>query len=457
MSALSLNIKRFLLVIGDLAIYHVALVCMLTIRYGGLYARDWNLHIVPFAIVAVLWVFGSFIAGLYDLHLNRDGIKFFRLYLEGMTANLAIALAFFYLIPVFNIAPRTNLFLYFAIAILLGYVWRLIYNRFITNTLFRHRLVFIGNPTDAAKIFNLLQNSGLEFDLVAVVETSPGPRMSAPHIRWSTSLKELDHLITEERIDTILLGHRPDDIPDLRDALYRTLFLPVSILDRTTLEETLTGRVPLEFVSQTWFLEHLRENEKTWYETLKRVMDIVLAIPVVIATLILLPFIGLAMLVLAPGPLFYSQIRTGKLNKPFRIWKFRTMRLDAETAGKPQWATQGDPRITPLGRFLRATRIDELPQIWNVLRGDMSLIGPRPERPEFVEELTAQMPYYALRHLTRPGLTGWAQVKFPYAGSVEDNLKKLQYDLYYIKHRSPLLDFAILLRTIGIVLRRQGT
>ncbi|HEU0050483.1 MAG TPA: sugar transferase, partial [Patescibacteria group bacterium] len=210
---------------------------------------------------------------------------------------------------------------------------------------------------------------------------------------------------------------------------------------------------------ETWFLSHLKETEKTWYEVVKRAADILIAIPFAVVTAILTPFIALLIKLSSPGPVFYSQIRVGRNGKLIKIYKFRSMRIDAEASG-PQFTakTASDPRVTSIGRFLRQTRIDELPQIWNVLHGDLSLIGPRPERPEFVTPLVEKMPYYALRHLTRPGLTGWAQVKFltPTA-TLDDNLTKLQYDLYYIKNRSLLLDAAILLKTVGIVLRRQGT
>lgn len=457
MYRIGVGAKRALLVLGDVFVFQVALLLMLLLRYGSISEEQLRLHDLPFAIVSVLWIVTFYIAGLYDLHQLKNGVKFFRLYLEGMLANLAIAFAFFYLLPFFGIAPRTNLFLYGAIALLLGYGWRLLYNRLLLGTIFRSRLLFIGSSTDARKVKELLDRSGFGLELVSVIETSAGERSIHEQISWHTSVDRLDTILREERINTILLGHRPDDIPGLRDALYRTLFLPVSLIDRTTLEESATGRVPLEYVSQTWFLEHLREHEKTWYEGMKRLLDILLVIPIGVLTIVLFPFIALAIKLSSRGPALYSQTRIGKMGVPFTIWKFRTMKQDAEAQGKPQWASKNDPRITGVGSFLRASRLDELPQIWNVLRGDMSLIGPRPERPTFVEELTRQMPYYALRHLTRPGLTGWAQVKFPYAGNVEDNLKKLQYDLYYIKHRSLLLDLAILLKTIGIVLRRQGT
>ena len=459
MLRLGIRFKQLLLVTGDLIIFQVALLLTLLLRYGHVEQRYWDLHEIPFGVVSTLWIVGSYVEGLYDFNVLKNGIKFFRLYLEGMIANLAVALAFFYLIPIFGIEPRTNLFLYFAIVLLLGYGWRLGYNRLIAHTLFRNRVLFIGSGMDAAKIRTMLERSAFGFHLVAVFETTPNSRFEDPEVAWYSSLGDIEKIIRERDIHTILLGHKPDDIPGLRDALYKTLFLPVTLLDRTALEETITGRIPLEYVSQTWFLEHLRENEKAWYEMAKRIGDILMAIPFGIITLILYPIVALIIKVSSPGPALYSQIRLGKFGKQFRIWKFRTMHVNAEENG-PQFTADAktDPRLFAAGRVLRRLRLDEFPQIWNVLRGNLSFIGPRPERPEFVEQLTERMPYYSLRHLTRPGLTGWAQVRFltPTA-SLEDNLKKLQYDVYYIKHRSPLLDIAILLKTIAIVIRRQGT
>jgi len=452
-----IRFKRLLLVLGDFAVFQIALLLTLLIRYGHLTVRDWQAHILPFTILGIIWLVSFFIIGLYSLSLTRDSFAFFRAFLEGMVVNLFLALAFFYIFPFFGIAPRTNLLLDFMLILVLGYGWRLLFNTHIAPSLFRNRILFVGSQNDAARVRDLLDKSGMGFELTAVVETAPGTRFDDGTVTWHVNVDTIEKTLKDGHIQTIVLGHRPDDIPGLRDALYKTLFMPVSLLDRAALEETVTGRLPLEYVSQTWFLENLRENEKAWYDALKRGLDVVMAVPFGIITLVLFPFVALAVKLSSPGPVLYSQIRIGKHGKPFRIWKFRTMREDAEAQGMPQFATKDDPRVTKVGKFLRSSRLDEWPQIWNVLRGDVSFIGPRPERPHFVDELTRQMPYYALRHLTRPGLTGWAQINFPYASSIEDNLKKLQYDLYYIKNRSPILDSAILLKTIGIVLRRQGT
>lgn len=193
-----------------------------------------------------------------------------------------------------------------------------------------------------------------------------------------------------------------------------------------------------------------------YYEVGKRILDLTLAVLGLCLMAFLLPFIALAIYLTDRGPIFYKQTRVGKGGKPFTLYKFRTMKKGAEREGQPQWATPGDPRVTPIGRFLRKSRLDEFPQFWNVLKGEMSIVGPRPERPKFVADLKKEIPFYGLRHSVKPGITGWAQVNYRYGSSKEDALRKLEYDLYYIKHRSLLLDLLVILRTIPVVLGFKG-
>ncbi len=450
------NVKRLILVAGDLVILEASLLLTLLIRYGNL--KDWPLHVWPFTILACLWIVGFYVAGLYDLAIGQETMKLFRTYLEGMIGNLIVAVAFFYLFPFFGIAPRANLVIYFAVSLLLGYAWRILFHRTITEHFRRGRVLFLGPGQEARQVYTLLKTSGLGLDLVAAIPTQ-GEADPALPIRWVEDVRRFDEVLREEKIQAVVLGVRLDDVPEVTKTLYQMLFSPLLILDRAEVEEVTTGRIPLTYVNRAWFLHHLHESEKAWYESAKRSLDVLLAIPFAGLTVLLFPLVTILTTLSSHGPIFYSQVRVGRGGKNIRIWKFRTMRLDAEKDG-PQFtpSTATDPRVTRVGKLLRQLRIDELPQIWNVLRGDLSFIGPRPERPEFVSPLVDRMPYYTLRHLTRPGLTGWAQVCFlTPTSSLEDNLKKLQYDLYYIKHRSLLLDLAILLRTIGIVIRRQGT
>jgi exopolysaccharide biosynthesis polyprenyl glycosylphosphotransferase len=186
------------------------------------------------------------------------------------------------------------------------------------------------------------------------------------------------------------------------------------------------------------------------------VLSVIISLIGLVLSLPLLPLIILAIRLDSEGPVFYTQTRVGKAGRTFKVVKFRTMRQDAEAASGPKWAGDNDPRITRIGKFLRSSRLDEIPQLWCVLKGDMAFVGPRPERPEFIEWLSKEIPYYNVRHMVRPGLTGWAQVKYKYGSTVEDSREKLQYDLFYIKNASIGLDLLIMFQTVKTVLLRRG-
>jgi exopolysaccharide biosynthesis polyprenyl glycosylphosphotransferase len=270
------------------------------------------------------------------------------------------------------------------------------------------------------------------------------------------SWAEIDEFLAKPWAGVVLAHDEP--LPDaVADALMRARLGGARISDLTDVSERLSGRVPLERVRSQWFalsdgfdIVHSRSGLR-----IKRLVDVLVSsLMLVLASPLML---GAALLVAltSRGPVLFSQTRVGRRGRPFTMYKFRTMRRDAEAAGA-QWAQKSDPRVTVVGRLLRATRVDELPQLWNILRGDMSFIGPRPERPEFTATLEREIPYYALRHLVKPGLTGWAQVCFPYGASVAETREKLEYDLYYIKNHSLALDGLILLRTVRVVIHRQG-
>jgi exopolysaccharide biosynthesis polyprenyl glycosylphosphotransferase len=230
----------------------------------------------------------------------------------------------------------------------------------------------------------------------------------------------------------------------------------VQVQDGNDVYESITGKVPIESIRLSWLLFSPGSHSSGIFLVYKRFASVVISIIGLLLSLPLLPFVVMAIKLSSPGRVLYSQNRVGRDDRIFRCYKFRTMRSDAEADTGPTWAEDDDPRITPVGRFLRRTRIDEIPQLLNVLKGDMSLVGPRPERPEFVAALNEKIPYYHLRHSVRPGITGWAQILYKYGSSVEDAKEKLRYDLYYIKNRSVGLDLLIFLNTIKIVLVGRG-
>jgi sugar transferase (PEP-CTERM system associated) len=274
-----------------------------------------------------------------------------------------------------------------------------------------------------------------------------------------------DGTISDEQLPSAIELHRVTRIfialDDRRGRLPVELFLSmksrgVSIQDGTEFYEQVTGKIPIESLRLGALLFSSGFRLSRFLVIYKRLTSIVMSIVGLALSLPLLPFVAMAIKLTSPGRLFYHQKRVGRNDTIFYCHKFRTMRADAEADTGPTWAGDEDPRITSVGRFLRTTRLDEIPQLWNVLKGDMSLVGPRPERPEFIERLKQEIPYYNLRHTVRPGITGWAQIRYKYGSSVEDAKEKLRYDLFYIKNMSPGLDALILLETTKTILLGRG-
>jgi exopolysaccharide biosynthesis polyprenyl glycosylphosphotransferase len=232
----------------------------------------------------------------------------------------------------------------------------------------------------------------------------------------------------------------------------------VAITPMPVLYEKLTGKIAVEHIGSQWYsaLPFSKNPFETFNRIGKRCLDLVCGLIIGVIFIVVLPFVAIAIKLNSPGSIFYKQERVGLHGKPFTVYKFRSMVQNAERNGKAQWAVKGDARITSVGNFIRKTRLDELPQVLNVLRGDMSMVGPRPERHQFIQELQKQIPFYRTRLAAKPGLTGWAQINYGYGSTTQDALIKLQYDLYYLKHWSPWLDLKILLRTFAVVLKMQG-
>jgi len=266
--------------------------------------------------------------------------------------------------------------------------------------------------------------------------------------------EDLFSQIQKENINTVIFTEEFESSPKLLKALYLCAPDRINFLDIASAYELIYEKIPARMVSEAWFLENLKERERGFYDKIKGFFDIILA---TILLILSLPFGILAAFFIKLedwGPIFYSQKRIGKDKKPFILYKFRSMKVGAEKE-KAVWAEKEDKRITKVGRFLRQSHLDEIPQMINVIKGDISLVGPRPERLEFVGKLEKEIPHYHLRHLVKPGFTGWAQIKFRYGRSLMDSHKKFQYDLYYLKNRNFLLDIGILLRTFQLFFKKE--
>ena len=440
------NPKKIILLIGDIIILYFSLWLTLFIRYWpGLDLWRFKQHFWPFSIIYALWLIVFYIAGLYGLNLARNNLAFYSTLFRGLAINAGLAIAFFYFIPYFGITPKTNLFFNLLIFTVLVSLWRQVYNSLLKSKALLNNLLIIGQTKETKQMLDWLK-----------AHPQIGYRLSQElkpaDIQTPFDVLEIAH---QKNIKTIITAIDPHQDSHLAESLYQCLPLKINFSDFSNFYEKIMGKVPLSSIGEIWFLENLTESQKNFYETAKRILDMLGALVFGLISLIFYPLIALIIKIDSRGPVFYKQKRIGQDGRIFTVIKFRTMIEEAEKDGA-QWANHEDHRITRVGRFLRKTRLDELPQLWNIFVDQMSFIGPRPERIEFVKQLEKQIPYYQMRHIIKPGLTGWAQVNFRYGASVKDSIEKLQYELYYIKHRSFILDLSIILKTIKIVLKGGG-
>lgn len=440
------NTKKIILLLGDILFLYISLLTALFIRYSGNFTIEyWKQHFWPFTIIYIIWLIVFYINGLYELTLARNNIKFYSALLQTIVINTGLSIAFFYFIPYLGITPKTNLFLNLIIFALLFSFWRQLYNHSLKASALANNVLIIGENKEIEQIKNISRNNPqLGYQIIKQIRVQD---IQTPF--------DLLEIATQENIKTIVTAIDPHQNLKLVRSLYQCLPLKINFSDLPSFYEKILGKVPVSSIGEIWFLENLTESQKNFYEAIKRIIDILGSIILGLVSLILFPFIALAIKIDSEGPIFYKQRRIGLDGQIFKVIKFRSMIHKAEKDGA-QWSVEKDPRITQVGKFLRKIRLDELPQLWNILLGQMSFIGPRPERIEFVQQLEKETPYYQIRHIVKPGLTGWAQVKLRYGASFEYSIEKLQYELFYIKHRSFILDLSIILKTINIIFKGMG-
>ena len=423
---------------GDVVIFYAALFVALFIRYGGdLYNQFLERHAVPFTVIFIPWLLIFYIAGLYDLRRLRNNLDFIKTLALAIAVNAVIAILLFYFIPAFGIAPKTNLFIFFIVFAVMEIIWRRAFNRATASGEAPNNVLFVSDGTEAEEIEKVIRENP-QFGYAIAMSLQENSVSDRPEI--------LEETARAKNVNTIVVPRHLKRESRFASVLYRLFGSGVFVIDIADFYELVMKKIPLAGLEEAWFFENI-EGVSRFYDPMKKAGEFCAA---VILGIILLPFeilIALMIKLTSRGPVIYKQVRVGQNSRPFTLYKFRTMRVDAERNG-PQWSMQNDARVTGFGKFLRGSHLDEIPQLWNVIEGKLSFVGPRPERPEFMATLKEKIPYYEMRLLVRPGITGWAQINHRADLALDDVAQKLQYDVYYLKNRSLVLDIAIILRTI---------
>jgi sugar transferase (PEP-CTERM system associated) len=407
------------------------------------------------ALVTALCQLCFYYNDLYDLTVVQSSRELVvRLLQAAGAAAIVLAVAAFTL-PGAILDPSTFVTALgvFVVAVL---TWRLAFNHLAHDPHLEERVLIVGTGRTARVLAKEIgRQQDFAYRLVGFLDEGDTVELVRHHEVLGTA-KDMRRIIAERSVDRIVVGlsDRRGHLPI--EELLQAKLSGVRVEDATTTYERLTGKILIDDLKPSWlvFSDGFRASRVTRF--VKRMLDLSLSMISFIVAAPLMALTAAAIRIDSPGPALYSQERVGENGRIFTVFKFRSMRIDAEASGAPIWARDKDDRVTRVGRLIRLTRLDELPQLWNVMRGDMSFVGPRPERPFFVEQLAREIPFYLQRHAVKPGLTGWAQVKYRYGSTVEDAMEKLRYDLYYIKHMSIFFDLTIVLDTVKVILFGKG-
>lgn len=441
------KLKKLFFLLGDIFVLHSALALTLFIRYRLIegipgISPYWQMHWFYFGGVFLIFLFVFYINDLYSLRKMASIRSFIKQTISSVIIASFLSIIYFYAYPRIDIAPKTNLAIFAVLSIFLFLVWRRLAYWLINSQNWQNKLAIIGYDEKIEELIHELQNKpGLGYKSVIV-------------FKESLEFSELETKIKTDNIKLILINNNHNLKLELQETLFKLLKHKVSFISYEDFYEQMNAKVPVESINANWFLENLKEGEKKYFDTLKNIFDKIFATLLLIITLPFWPIIALIIKLDSRGKVLFIQNRLGKNGEIFKLYKFRSMK---EKNNDGSMTKEEDRRITKVGSFIRKTRIDEIPQLINILKGQMSFIGPRPERPELIQELTQLVPFYNTRLLIKPGLSGWDQVSGEYhSPSPEDTLKKLQNDLYYIKNRSLYLDISIVLKTLNTVLGRKG-
>lgn len=437
--------KKIILIFGDTIVFWLAFCLTLWARWHGAITSELVIgHIIPFAFVYLSSLTVIYAMGLYSAQYLSGKLEWITSALIGIFIILFVSATLFYFYGRVNpgITPRGSLILNWALFSLIFLSWRVAIEKTILASLAEKTLV-IGNDQNAIQFAEILKHAaGLGFEIIGIMPNS--------HETYA----RLPEQIIQERVENIVFVDLPQG-KDAQSLLADITKLNVNCYDSSSLYEQRLQKIHLDSISHVWILNNIIKRRSPLalgiHDFLQRIIAGLMAI--MLSPLMII--IGLAIVVFNRQNPIYAQERIGRNRIPFRLYKFKTMYDNAEAHG-PQWASDKDPRVTPLGKILRASHLDELPQLINIVMGNMAFVGPRPERPSFVGDLEKAIPFYGMRHHVKPGVTGWAQISYPYGASINDAKEKLQYDLYYLKQRSIFVDLMIIVRTVRLLFQNPS-
>lgn len=445
--------KTAILIIGDLTAMLVSFVLALYVGYrtpaylGLLLKYPWALATL---LASSLVVF--VILDIYSLHKMPTGLMNTMIIIAlGLAISAAITtfVFFFFRDPI----PRAVFILFYLFAWILIALFRYLNSR-VTRAQIYWKVLLVGEHDLCGELIGLIANRTYLHTRIVGYLSPSGSGALSDTCPWLGPVNSLLSVLKGIDVDQVIVAKTTLE-PELMNDLLSAMKRKIKVSDHKQMIEEITGKVPIDHLSDTWFIEELASVERRYYWYLKRALDIIFAGTGIVVSLPMILISSLMIKLDSKGSAFYSQTRIGRGGVPFRVWKLRTMVADADKSNV-FWTTDNDERIMRVGKVLRKLHIDEFPQFLNILKGDMTLIGPRPEATALVDLYTKEIPYYQERHMVTPGVTGWAQINFPYGNSVDDTREKLKYDFYYIKNRSILLDLLILLRTIRTVVTGKG-
>jgi len=422
-----------LILFGDFIAFWISFLTILLVRFeGASYQTAISTHIIPFFILYLSWTLSFFLFGLYDLFTIKPTIPHLSRFGFAILTCFVIGIFLFYFVSIFGISPKTNLiFQVIGFGLISFLIRRIIYTLF-SKTITRP-VILIGSSQNINEIGDVISNN---------------PQLGLKLISHTDDFKKAINDFSHTQNAIFIFEKIPENVE--KENVLNLYKNNSEILNVAQAYEKYLDKIPVSYVNQTWIIENINIKENIIYTIMKKIVDIIFAVFTLIITSPFLLISSLFIYFYDKGPVIYKQERVGLNGKVFKLYKLRSMIVDSEANGAV-WCDKKDNRITPIGRVIRKLHIDEIPQMINIIKGDISLVGPRPERPWFVASLEKIIPHYELRHIIKPGFTGWAQIKYRYANTAEDSKEKFKYDLYYIKNKNIFIDFGIILRTIQII------